>query len=232
MGNLVELAEFHKTDKGFSHYHKHGFSMLYDAFFRGRKDLSFNLLELGILDGSSLRMWRDYFKNAKIYGLDINPSSMISEERIFTLCGDQANSAVLSDVLSQMDSLPELIIDDGCHFQREQQVSLEYLFPKLKSGGWYVIEDLHSSYHLGWSDDYSTSTLKLLRCLRDGKDFESDWVSKDFYNHLRESTQEVYIFEKPSSVFEDLVSRGERVLVPGAERFNCNNSIVSFIKKR
>jgi 8-demethyl-8-alpha-L-rhamnosyltetracenomycin-C 2'-O-methyltransferase len=107
------------------------------------------VLEMGIGDGSSLRMWADYFPHAQIYGLDIAPNEyrFTEEERLRITCvqGDQADGNVLSELQVLLPQI-DIVIDDAGHDVRKQQVALRFLWPLVTSGGWYVIEDLESSY--------------------------------------------------------------------------------------
>ena len=52
--------------------HCHPYTLFYDGLFRDKKDEKFDIAELGILDGASLRMWQEYFKNSNIYGFEYN----------------------------------------------------------------------------------------------------------------------------------------------------------------
>lgn len=99
------------------------------------------VLELGILRGGALRALRDYFPKAEIVGLDIDSSTMIRhEERITTYCG----SAFQKDDLQKVGRLHkyDVIIDDASHVPVHQYQALKYLWPHLRVGGLYFIEDL------------------------------------------------------------------------------------------
>ena len=69
------------------------------------------------------------------------------EERIITCLADQSNREQLGRFADE-NGLFDLIIDDGSHNVIHQQISLGLLFPYLKEGGYYIVEDLHTSF--GW----------------------------------------------------------------------------------
>jgi hypothetical protein len=93
--------------------------------------------------GNSLRMWRDYFENATIHGIDIDPAAMITDEsRIFTHIGNQSSVSDLERIIQTIGSTPDIIIDDGVHFLEPQVISFMTLEKHLKKGGIYVIEDI------------------------------------------------------------------------------------------
>lgn len=108
-------------------------------------------LEIGIFKGGSIEMWRDYFgPDATIAGIDINPECadfVHAPNRAFI--GSQADPAFLRDVVGQIGT-PDIILDDGSHVATHQMVSFQTMFPLLKVGGLYVIEDLHTSYWPGF----------------------------------------------------------------------------------
>jgi len=137
---LKELHDKYKAGKG---------DFLIEAYERIFKDAirytSGNLLELGIWKGGSLRMWRDYFKQFNILGLDRNPKWMIKgEERIQTLVANQIDIPDLfADKLTKFD----IIIDDMSHVGSLTKQSFRHLFDNnLKPGGIYVIEDWQTGY--------------------------------------------------------------------------------------
>lgn len=144
---LDKLAIKHKADKS-SLYHN--FAEKYDALLAGFRASFVNVLEIGVAQGQSLRMWADYFPNAAIHGADIEPSFRSCESyssRIKFHVIDQGNEAQLNTLKPFAPF--DLIIDDGNHWWREQIVSFKALFPLLKPGGIYIVEDSCTSY---WSE--------------------------------------------------------------------------------
>lgn len=97
------------------------------------------VLEIGVEAGTSLRMWRDYFPNAEIYGFDIDERCKKHEDdRIRIMIGDQREEADLARLPDDFD----VIIDDGIHVQEFQISSFSYLIRhKMKERGIYVVED-------------------------------------------------------------------------------------------
>lgn len=123
------------------------------------------LLEIGVQNGGSLRVWHDMFPDAEIVGIDIDPlckKHERPEDNIKVLIGDQTNADFL-DSLGTFD----VVIDDGGHTMQQQQFTFHQLFPKMASGSYYIIEDTHTSY---WPQfwDYSIKTIDLLKSFVDG----------------------------------------------------------------
>jgi len=114
------------------------------AKFRREK---FNLLEIGVLGGGSLRMWSSYFPSATIVGIDIFPgcARYANPPRIQIEIGSQDDPGFLTDVCTKHP--PSIIIDDGSHQAHHVIFTLERMFPALLPGGIYIIED--TAFHFG-----------------------------------------------------------------------------------
>lgn len=153
---LKELFYGHQTDKGI-----HGYHELYEGLGLNRHDVS-AVLEVGIgtLDpeavsttagwfpdtyrpGASLRAWADHFPNAIVWGLDPAPDCMFHDhERILTRLCDSTSSEQIAKSIPASRRF-DLIVDDGDHTFASQTATLANLWPYVKPGGWYVIEDVY-----------------------------------------------------------------------------------------
>lgn len=139
---LDEIALKYGTDKGST---VHNYTPHYETHFSSRREEKLKLLEIGIQKGYSLRMWKEYFPNAKILGLDIHDCKHVDEERITTVQGSQNDRALLQDLSTRQGAF-DIIVDDGSHFSRDMRISFDTLFPLLNPGGTYVVEDLETCY--------------------------------------------------------------------------------------
>ena len=137
--NLIEIGKKYPSSKNIS-----GFIQLYQKYFSDYRDKKINLLEIGVDNGDSLRIWRDYFINANICGIDINKKNFtINDTEI--LIGDQSDYKFLQLLIDKYKNF-DIIIDDGSHKSKHIIASFKFLFPYLKNSGIYVIEDLQTSY--------------------------------------------------------------------------------------
>lgn len=131
------------TDKGIQ------FLSNYENHFNHLVNEKINLLELGILKGDSLLMWRDYFDKGTIVGLDINPIELNDPiNRIHVFQGFQEDKKTLDKIRKETanDGF-DIIIDDASHIGELTKVSFWHLFDNhLKPGGVYVIEDWGTGY--------------------------------------------------------------------------------------
>ncbi len=150
---LLELMQKHKTDKA-----EHRFDIPYGFFFDDLRHQVKAVLEIGVKRGASLRVWEEYFPEAKIFGIDINPKySRSASERSRVFIGSQTDGDVLRQVSAAADFRFDLIVDDGSHMADDQVGTLKYLWPFLKPPrGIYALEDLHAHVrfpeHFGHQD--------------------------------------------------------------------------------
>ena len=134
------ISDYYNCDKTSNHtYHD-----VYVKIFEEMRNKEISLLEIGIDEGKSLNVWKDYLKNAKIFGLDINRE--FSHDRGYVFKADQNNLSDLEKITLELKSC-EVIIDDGSHNPQHQIKTFNYLFENLlENGGYYIIEDVETSY--------------------------------------------------------------------------------------
>lgn len=190
--NLSRIAAIHKTDKfGYHFYTTH-----YQKHFRKYKFKKNNILEIGVggyedpnIGGNSLRMWKSYFPFSKIYALDIYDKSFLQEKRIKIFKGSQVDFEFLDKVTNEIGDI-NLIVDDGSHINKHVIQSFKYLFPKLKKGGIYVVEDTQTSYWKNYGGDSTNLNNKetiygffksLIDCLNN-EEFIIDNYQKSYYD--------------------------------------------------
>ena len=119
-----------------------GITDIYTKLFRNQKDKAITLLELGTLDGGGLEWFKDYFKNGKIIGFDHRERSYPVE------VGRQEDSMRIRDLGEKYKEF-DIIIDDCSHYGTYTQISLDFLWKYLKSGGYFIIEDWEASFRMG-----------------------------------------------------------------------------------
>lgn len=140
---------FRKNDGKLIHKWLHYFE-IYDRHFNKYRNKPVTILEFGVFQGGSLQMWRHYFgKKARIIGVDINPKCKELEEKgIDIRIGDQEDRDFLKKLMRDIGPV-DVVIEDGGHTMAQQVNTFEEVYPYVKDGGVFLIEDLHTSY---WSD--------------------------------------------------------------------------------
>jgi hypothetical protein len=161
------------------------------------------LLEIGLLHpfdttaaikrAPSLQMWRGYFPNAKLVGFDINDFSRVAMNGCIIYRGDMGERGDLVAMAKAAGPF-DIIIDDGSHASHHQQIALATLFPHLRSGGTYFIEDLHwVPPELELPDAPRTRTI-LQQSRFDGAIY-TPVMSANERDYLRESIMSVELFD-------------------------------------
>jgi len=142
-GDLEEIfkrtsgGDIGHSDKGSTHNYLGSYNRLFTPY-RNKK---INILEIGVFEGQSLKMWKEYFPNANIYGIDIKNIKQ-NEDRITTAFCDQSKAEELDKVFEGKTF--DIIIDDGSHRIEHQLISLKALWKRLNKNGLYVIEDIQN----------------------------------------------------------------------------------------
>jgi hypothetical protein len=130
---------------------EHGYIAYYRRVLGTRRFREMTVFEIGVggyestEPGGSLQLWRDYFPRSTIVGLDINEKHVAYGPRVKFVRVDQSSAADLEAVVAAHGA-PDIVIDDGSHVGDHQLASFDCLWPQLRAGGAYVVEDIGTSY--------------------------------------------------------------------------------------
>lgn len=192
--SFVDICSKFKTDK-FSH----GFADFYNKIFFNYKNDIKSILEMGILNGSSLISWNEYFQNAKIYGIDKNAIDM-ENKNIKTFVCHQNDEKLLNNIIDEAGNF-DIIIDDGSHDLDHQQISLGLLFKNVNPQGFYIIEDIHTStdFYTNSSNykrkqDKSNSTLRMIFNYIELKKIKSEYLDNETCEYIQNNIKQCYLY--------------------------------------
>ena len=164
--SLVDIFKSHDQNLA---YKLSSYVQLYtDEFLKYRiSGRDIHLLEIGVFNGGSLQLWRKYFgPTSVVTGIDINPKvcNMDLGEGISLLCLDATKLESVAYL-----KVYDIIIDDGSHINEDVINTFTNLFPKVLSGGVYVIEDIETSYQAshGGGLRQPKSTIEFFKLLLD-----------------------------------------------------------------
>lgn len=167
---LGKLFEKYGSDKGYINLKKntpygwkaHSYSLFYSFLFQDKVNDVKKILECGIgtnnpelksnmtengKPGASLRVWREYFKEAIIYGADIDKDTLFQDERIRTFYVNQLDpNSVEKMWLEINENNFDIIIDDGLHTFDAAVSLFQNSIQFLRTGGLYIIEDVKLSF--------------------------------------------------------------------------------------
>jgi cephalosporin hydroxylase len=133
------------TDK-----HATGLATVYAQLFGAWRDRPVRVLEIGIFQGGSLWFWAELFPHPEtlIVGLDVQIPPVAFPANVRLHVCDQNDATAVREIAAQYGPF-DLIVDDGCHFTAETRLSFTTMFPAVRVGGSYVIEDWAVGY---WRD--------------------------------------------------------------------------------
>ncbi len=150
---MGEIMRRHGTDKATSHAYHIPYARLMEPY---QQLEPCRLLEIGIKRGSSLRTWAEVFPHLEMSAIDIDPKTeKNAPEGCATYIGNQGDDAFLDSVIAA-EAQWDIVIEDGSHRIDHQKDTFVKLWPHIRPGGLYVIEDLQSSR----SDLYSTRDIR------------------------------------------------------------------------
>lgn len=147
---LQEIGKKFGTDKSDLWHTSHGYSYLdrYEQHLAPMRDKKITVFELGVRDGSSLRMWKEYFPNAQIIGLDIDENcKRFEEDRIKIYIGSQNDADLAKLIVKESGGGFDVICEDASHVNSLSILSYELYWPWVKRSGFYIMEDLKNSYY-------------------------------------------------------------------------------------
>lgn len=142
--NILENPKY-GTDKGdpkpyVDHFYEENFSKI--------RDNELTIVEIGVRSGASICLWKNYFSNAKIYGVDnlyeknelkvpVN-DEWVSGDNIEYVIGDGYSQETADKIPNNID----IFIDDGPHTVESHIKALELYLPKMSENGIFIIEDI------------------------------------------------------------------------------------------
>jgi hypothetical protein len=190
---LQELGEQYLPTKRL-----HNYLLRYDHVFGPTRHDVKRMVEIGVQTDTSVRMWRDYFPNAEMVGIDIDPEcKRFESDRIKIAIGDQTDTVFLSKFAREYFGKIDIIVDDGIHSPQAIKVSFEQLYPALSAHGVYAVEDVVNHHYVPalvasitaainyWPANMHTKLWQIL------DDFgpDADWFARhtiglEFYRHI------------------------------------------------
>lgn len=145
MSGLDAIFRKHRADKGSQH---HNYTALYELLLDYRRLDQLNVIEFGVLRGSSALSWLEWMPNAQITGVDVRPiqdpqnaERLLADPRFRLVLGDARDPATF--MRPELQGPWDVVIDDCWHRRATTDPIVSFMFPRLNPGGWLVIEDIN-----------------------------------------------------------------------------------------
>ena len=204
------LFEYFNSDKGnffFNQYTKsirkekirgHEYALFYDKYFKNLKKDKLNILELGTFKGGATAAFSFFFSNSKIYSGDLYPDIFnFYSKKISNFKIDTGSEVSISNVIIKNELEYDIIIEDAGHYLKDQIISLFMLFKKLKSKGFFVIEELDfPDTRADMNMHNEKPTLReILHYIKNKKDFNSKYINFSDKKYFLENFEFINIYK-------------------------------------
>lgn len=228
--NLNTLFEHFNSDKGeyfINQYMQpikknldkikaHGYANIYEKIFLKHKEKDIDILELGSFYGNASAALYFYFKKAKIHSGDINPDMFkFFSNRIRNFYVDTGSEISITKNILEYGANFDFIIEDASHMLKDQIISLFMLFPLIKPGGYFIIEELdfpetREDMRIG---EVSLDLKQILNNIKNNKEFNSEYINENdkkyFLNNfslieiLKGNFNEIAIIKKNENILHN-----------------------------
>jgi len=215
MISLDELANKHNTDKGtgYEHCTVHGYAPIYETYLSKWREEPIRLLEIGICmeytkGGHSVRMWHEYFQNASIHTFDIVDMKHLETElgsRVKFYQGDQSLRSDFENMYREFGSENfDFILEDGSHIHQYQIISFGHLFKYVKSGGYYILEDVtEEGYPVCCIRN--DETFKFIKKLKDENIIDSELLTEQESKYLQQNIKQIDIHQDIQNAYRTII---------------------------
>ena len=144
--SLEELVDNSKSDKNTVH----SYLPLYQTLLENKKETAINVLEVGIYNGGSIKLWNDFFPNATVYGLDIMHINYVwddiknKEKIVLHTSTDAYNVDFFTSNFLDKNVKCDFMLDDGPHTLESMIKFIELYSQIMTDDGILIIEDVQS----------------------------------------------------------------------------------------
>ena len=192
---MSETEKLWKESK-YQSYKLKKYFKVYDHIFSPYKNKKITFVEIGVLNGGSLFIWKKFFgEQARIIGIDMNPDCKKFEKDGFEIfIGDQADPNFWNNFFDKVGKI-DIILDDGGHTNKQQIITATSCIPNIKDDGMVVVEDTHTSYMQEFSNPQKYSFINFAKKLVDDLNLTSYLGSKKFKYSLNKYIYSIQFFE-------------------------------------
>jgi len=199
--NLNFLFEYFNSDKGEKYINQyaqpskrkndkiiaHGYAKIYENLFKSKKNEHLKILEIGSFYGNASAALFFYFKNSLIYSADINPDMYkYKGSRLKSFFVDSSSRGSINKNILEKNTEFDIVIEDASHMLKDQIISLFMIFPKIKKGGIFIVEeiDFPEKREDMIIDQVKPDLKTILKKVLSNQDFKSDYIQdkeKDYF---------------------------------------------------
>ena len=182
---LCRLGKKHPCDKSAlnTKVHRHGYTGFYNILFSTLVNRKITFAEIGIWKNESIKMWRDYFKKAKIYGFEYYDDLILNAKKdklknVFIKKINVKNKKGIVDSFKKEKIKFDVIIDDSTHLFEDQIRIINNVYKYVKSGGYLIIEDIHKNKKANIEENYFNSLKRVKKHFEEIFFVDTDHINK------------------------------------------------------
>lgn len=196
---MNKILNIFLNEKRRSVKHKNYFQV-YEEYLNKYIKKKITFVEIGVANGGSLRVWKKYFKNARIIGVDLNNECKVFEEKkIEIIIGDQADPLFWKKFFKKVGKV-DIILDDGGHHNLQQITTMSECIPNIKDGGLLIVEDTVCSYLKAFGNPNQYSFINFSKKIIDDINFNNKSLghfnfSLNKYIHSAKFYESIVVFE-------------------------------------
>jgi len=198
--SLSDIASRYNTDK----FWYHGYTDFYEQYFS--KFSSPRIIEIGTAGHASIKMFLDFFENCYIIGMDIVDYNEFIHQNFKFVNGDQSNIEDLKKIVEN-EKFFDIILDDGGHTMKQQQITFGFLINYIKPNGIYIIEDLHTSFNSSFiENDCKYTSYEMLQKIQKKEIPFSNYIELEKQQEILEKIDFIEIFAKNTENLKDSIT--------------------------
>ena len=217
--------------------------LAYEEIFKKYIDKKITFIEVGVLHGGSLFMWREYFgSKARIIGIDLDPAAKELEKHGFEIfIGSQSDKFFWENFYSEIGKI-DILLDDGGHVNDQQIITLNEAINNTNDGGVIVVEDTHTSYLRSFGNPSKYSFINYSKFLVDAVNSRFTDTNIKMNNNFNKKIYSINFYESIVAMNIDskkcinasvLNNNGSnRAEVYDARNEDYSPNIIKFIKKK
>lgn len=167
----------------------------YGELFSNYRGKPITFVEVGVLNGGSLFMWRDFFgSNARIIGIDFNSEAKKWTKDGFEIhIGDQSSKEFWVEFFEKVGKI-DILLDDGGHTNKQQITTVNCAVDYINNGGMVVVEDTHASYMRDFGNPSNTSFIEYIKKMMDSINLRSGALDGRM-SRINKIVQSISIYE-------------------------------------
>jgi len=209
--NLNFLFEYFNSDKGEQYINQyaqpskrkndkiiaHGYAKIYENLFKPKKSEKLKILEIGSFYGNASAALFFYFKNSLIYSADINPDMYkYKGSRLKNFFADTSSRGSINENILKKNIEFDIVIEDASHMLKDQIISLFMIFPKIKKGGIFIVEeiDFPEKREDMRIDQFKPDLKTILKKVISKEDFRSDYIQDNEKDYFLKNVDSIEFF--------------------------------------